>query len=137
MHRGYLKTGAILGALSVALGAFAAHKLKEMVDADAVSIFETGVRYQFYHVFALLAVGVLYMNFKSRVLKWAGIFFIAGILLFSGSLYLLTYIHASGIEGMKWVGPITPLGGVCFIAGWILLFVAIASGDKRLPAGQS
>lgn len=132
MHKGYLKTGAILGALSVALGAFAAHKLKEMVDADAVAIFETGVRYQFYHVFALLAVGILYLNFAGKALKWAGIFFILGIILFSGSLYLLTYIHASGIEGMKWVGPVTPLGGVCFITGWILLFVAMASGNKQL-----
>ncbi len=132
MHKGFLKAGAIIGALSVALGAFAAHKLKEMVDPEAVAIFETGVRYQFYHVFALLAVGILYLNFKSRSLKWAGILFIAGIILFSGSLYLLTYIHASDIEGMKWVGPITPLGGVCFIVGWILLFVAVASTNKKI-----
>lgn len=136
MHRGYLKTGAILGALSVAMGAFAAHKLKEMVDPEAVAIFETGVRYQFYHVFALLAVGILGMYYKNKSLKWAGIMFIAGTVLFSGSLYLLTYIHASGVEGMKWVGPITPLGGVCFIAGWILLFVSVASYDKELPASQ-
>lgn len=137
MYRGYLKTSAVLGALSVVLGAFAAHKLKEIADADAVAIFETGVRYQFYHVFALLAVGILSMYYKSKSLKWSGILFIAGIILFSGSLYLLTYIHTAGIEGMKWVGPITPLGGVCFIAGWILLFIAVASGDKRLTAGQS
>lgn len=125
MHRGYLKTAAILGALSVAMGAFAAHKLKEMVAADAVAIFETGVRYQFYHVFALLAVGVLYLNFRKNLLRWAGIFFIAGIILFSGSLYLLTYIHAANIPDMKWVGPVTPVGGLCFIVGWILLFVAV------------
>lgn len=137
MHRGYLKTGAILGALSVALGAFAAHKLKEIVDPDAVAIFETGVRYQFYHVFALLAVGILYLNFKKSTLRWAGIFFIVGITLFSGSLYLLTYIHASEIQNMKWVGPLTPLGGVCFIVGWLLLCVAVGSGSNKISTTPS
>lgn len=131
MHKGYLKTAAILGALSVAMGAFAAHKLKEMVAADAVAIFETGVRYQFYHVFALMAVGVLYLYFKKNILKWAGIFFIAGIILFSGSLYILTYVRAANIPDMKWVGPVTPLGGLCFIVGWVLLFFSIGSGKEK------
>lgn len=131
MHRGYLKTAALLGALSVAMGAFAAHKLKEIVDPDAVNIFETGVRYQFYHVFALIAVGILYSNFKKSVVKWSGIFFIAGIILFSGSLYALTYVHASNLTGMKWIGPVTPLGGLCFIIGWILLFAGILQDSRE------
>ncbi len=131
MHRGYLKTAALLGALSVAMGAFAAHKLKEIVDPDAVNIFETGVRYQFYHVFALIAVGILYSNFKNSVMKWSGIFFIAGIILFSGSLYALTYVHVSNLTGMKWIGPVTPLGGLCFIIGWILLFAGILQDSRE------
>lgn len=131
MHRGYLKTAALLGALSVAMGAFAAHKLKEIVDPDAVNIFETGVRYQFYHVFALIAVGILYSNFKKSVMKWSGIFFIAGIILFSGSLYALTYVHVSNLTGMKWIGPVTPLGGLCFIIGWILLFAGILQDSRE------
>ena len=122
MHRGFLKTAAILGALSVALGAFAAHSLKESVSDYAVSIFETGVRYQFYHVFALLLTGIFYVNFTNKMLEWAGRLFIAGIILFSGSLYILTFIKAAVKPGYDWIGAITPLGGLCFIAGWLCLF---------------
>lgn len=121
MHKGYLKTATLLGALSVALGAFAAHSLKEAVSPDVLMIFETGVRYQFYHVFALLAVAILYKEFPVKAILWAGKLFIAGIILFSGSLYLLTFLKGSGIENMNWVGAITPFGGLCFISGWISL----------------
>ena len=115
MHKGFIKTAAALGLLSVALGAFAAHALKESISDYAVNIFETGVRYQFYHVFALLAAGILYKEFPNRFIKWAGIFFIAGIILFSGSLYILTYIKGSVMPGYKWIGAITPVGGLFFI----------------------
>ena len=125
MHKGFLRTAALLGALSVALGAFAAHTLKEILPADVLQIFETGVRYQFYHVFALLAAGILYANFPGKVLQWAGRLFIAGIILFSGSLYVLCYVKYAGLP-LLWLGAITPLGGLAFIIGWILLFVAIS-----------
>jgi uncharacterized membrane protein YgdD (TMEM256/DUF423 family) len=125
MHKTYLKTAAFLGALSVLLGAFAAHKLKTLVSDVAVNTFETGVRYQFYHVFALLAVGVLYANYPNKLLKAAGWLFIAGIVFFSGSLYLLTYKEAAVLPGLKWVGPITPIGGAFFIAGWVCLALGI------------
>jgi len=128
MHRSFLKTAALLGALSVILGAFAAHKLKEMFTPDNLSTFETAVRYQFYHVFALLAVGILYANFPSAKMRWAGYLFIAGIILFSGSLYLLCYIKYSGVVGLNWVGAITPFGGAAFISGWLMLFAAIWKG---------
>lgn len=131
MHRGFLKTAALLGALSVALGAFAAHSLKEMVSEAALGIFETAVKYQFYHVFALLAVGILYTYGKQKLLKWSGIFFIIGMIFFSGSLYLLTWIKTADVSGMNWVGPITPLGGFCFIIGWILLFAGIPKLPKK------
>lgn len=125
MHRGFLKTAAILGALSVVLGAFAAHALKQSVSDYAVGIFETGARYQFYHVFALLATGVLYNSFKSKLIIWSGILFIAGMVLFSGSLYALALIKAAVSPGYDWVGAITPVGGLFFIAGWLLLFLGI------------
>jgi uncharacterized membrane protein YgdD (TMEM256/DUF423 family) len=125
MHKGYLKTAALLGALSVAMGAFAAHTLKATVSDYALTIFETSVRYQFYHVFALLIAGMLYKEFPGKLLKWSGTFFIAGIILFCGSLYLLTAIKAAEINGYNWIGAITPLGGLCFIAGWVYLFMGI------------
>lgn len=126
MHKAFLKTAALLGALTVILGAFAAHKLKELFAPDNLSVFETAVRYQFYHVFALLAVGILYANFPSAKMRWAGYLFIAGIILFSGSLYLLCYLKYSQVAGLNWVGAITPVGGAAFIGGWIMLFMAIA-----------
>jgi uncharacterized membrane protein YgdD (TMEM256/DUF423 family) len=126
MHKGFIKIAAILGALSVALGAFAAHTLKQHISEDAVNIFETGVRYQFYHVFALLATGILYRDFYTRLIKWAGLFFILGIILFSGSLYLLTYIKGTEIQAYNWVGAITPFGGLSFILGWIFLFAGLS-----------
>jgi uncharacterized membrane protein YgdD (TMEM256/DUF423 family) len=125
MHKGFIKTAAILGALSVVLGAFAAHSLKGKISDYAISIFETGVRYQFYHVFALLALGILYGEFKNKFIRWAGIFFITGIVLFSGSLYALMYIKGAVIPGYNWVGAITPIGGLLLILGWIFLFVGV------------
>ena len=126
MHKGYLKTATILGALSIALGAFAAHTLKNTISDYALGIFETAVRYQFYHVFALLFTGILFKEFPGKLLKWSGIFFIAGIILFSGSLYILTAIKAAVVPGYNWVGAITPVGGLCFIGGWICLFLGIS-----------
>lgn len=131
MHKGFIKTAAILGALSVALGAFAAHALKEKLSPDAVSIFETGVRYQFYHVFALLAAGMLYGQFPNKFVRWSGILFIAGIILFSGSLYILTYFKGSGIQDYNWLGAITPVGGLAFIFGWIFLFLGLTKTTKQ------
>lgn len=125
MHKGFLKTAALLGALSVALGAFAAHGLKKILPPEDLQIFETAVRYQFYHVFALLAAGILYAAFPGKLMQWAGRFFISGIILFSGSLYFLCYVKYSQLN-LNWVGAITPFGGTCFIAGWLLLFGAVA-----------
>ncbi len=125
MHKGYLRTAAFLGALSVALGAFGAHGLKQIVDEHSLSIFETAVRYQFYHVFALALVAVLYKEFKNNLIEWAGFLFILGTLFFSGSLYLLTFKTVINLGGLNWVGPITPIGGVFFIAGWVCLLLGV------------
>lgn len=102
--------------LGVSLGAFAAHGLKGKLAADMLVVFETAVRYHMYHALALLAVA----NFapRERAFVWAGDFYVAGIVLFSGSLYALA------ISGVKWLGAITPLGGLCFLLGHALLAVA-------------
>jgi len=128
MHKGYLKTAALLGALSVALGAFGAHGLKKLVPAETVSTFETGVRYQFYHVFALLVVAILFSTYSQRWLTNAAICFITGIILFSGSLYVLTALQATETVGLTGIGAITPIGGVFFIAGWLCMFRALVAG---------
>ncbi len=129
MHKGFIKTSAIAGALSVMLGAFAAHGLKNLLSADNLQIFETAVRYQFYHVFALLAVGMLYKEFRGKLMNWAGRFFIAGMILFSGSLYLLCYVKHNEIP-LNWLGAITPFGGAAFIAGWLFLFLAVIKKNQ-------
>jgi uncharacterized membrane protein YgdD (TMEM256/DUF423 family) len=124
MHKWFLMSGSLLGALSVALGAFAAHGLRQIVPPETVAIFETGVRYQFYHVFALLAVAILYEKFPGALLRWAGNCFQIGILLFSGSLYLLTALKSADGSIVQKIGFITPFGGLFFIAGWILMLFA-------------
>ncbi len=126
MHKFFLVAGSLLGALSVALGAFGAHSLKKIVSPEAVSTFETGVRYQFYHTFALLLIAVLYEKFPNKWLVWAGNSFLAGMLLFSGSLYLLSLLNASNNVGLRKIGIITPFGGLFFIAGWLLLMWGVS-----------
>lgn len=118
-------TAVILGALSVGLGAFGAHGLKQLVPPETVASFDTGVRYQFYHVFALIATAILYEKFPGKMLRWAGNCFLTGILLFSGSLYLLTFLKATDTVGLNGIGIITPIGGVFFIVAWLMLFFAI------------
>jgi uncharacterized membrane protein YgdD (TMEM256/DUF423 family) len=127
MNKNFLSIAALLGALSVVLGAFAAHKLKEIVSPDAVAVFETGVRYQFYHVFALLMVALLSEKFSNKWMIWAGNCFITGIILFSGSLYLLTALKAAESLHLKFVGIITPVGGLFFIAGWLFLWIGVTA----------
>jgi len=127
MHKGFLRTAALLGALAVTLGAFGAHGLKTMVPPETVSTFETGVRYQFYHTFALLVIAILFEKFPHRNIRYAGVCFITGIVLFSGSLYALTLLQATNTVGLRGIGAITPIGGVFFIAGWIFLFLGIGS----------
>ena len=123
MHRWFLIAAALLGAFSVALGAFAAHGLRQVASADVVTTFETGVRYQFYHVFALLAAAILYERFPGRLMQWAGNCFQLGILLFSGSLYLMTALKVADTSGAEKIGVITPVGGLFFIVGWMLMLI--------------
>ena len=104
------------GFLAVALGAFAAHVLRDTLDQQLLGTFQTAAQYHMYHSLALLGVGVLCTQFPAASqLRWSGYLFLLGILLFSGSLYLLA------ITGTRWLGAITPLGGVAFLGGWACL----------------
>ena len=118
MHKPFFITAAILGALTVAMGAFGAHALKAIVPTEALAIYETAVRYQFYHVFALAITAILYEKYPNQSLINACACFIVGMAFFSGSLYILTIKAATGIEWLKYVGPFTPAGGLFFSAGW-------------------
>ena len=122
MSRSILSTAAILGALAVILGAFGAHGLKSLVPPESVSTFETGVRYHMYHVFALLAIGLLSIHYPVLPMKRAAQCFLVGMLLFSGSLYLLTLLKATDTVGLSSIGLITPIGGLFLVAGWLFLF---------------
>ena len=125
MNKNFLSIAALLGALSVALGAFAAHKLRDIAGPDTVAIFETGVRYQFYHVFALLMVALLSERISNKWMIWAGNCFIMGIILFCGSLYALTALRIADSTHLTLAGIATPIGGVFFIVGWIFLWLGV------------
>jgi uncharacterized membrane protein YgdD (TMEM256/DUF423 family) len=123
MNKNFLVIAAFMGALAVMLGAFGAHALKTMLPGDqsqSLATFETAVRYQFYHVFALALTGILYAGYPNKSLKAAGQLFIIGTIFFSGSLYILTYSAVTGAS-LQWAGPVTPLGGIMLIIGWICL----------------
>lgn len=114
----WVRLGSIGMFLAVALGAFGAHALRQRLSTEMLSIFETGVRYQFYHALALLAVAWLSERHPGNLVQASGWAFTLGIVIFSGSLYLLS------ATGVRWLGAITPIGGLAFLAGWALLFLA-------------
>ncbi len=114
-----IQLSALSGFLSVALGAFGAHGLKNRLSEEMMAIYHTAVHYQFLHTLALLAVGILIQQWgKSILLTLSAAGFLSGIIIFSGSLYLLSF------TGIRWLGAITPIGGVAFLAGWASLFIA-------------
>jgi uncharacterized membrane protein YgdD (TMEM256/DUF423 family) len=116
----FLALGAAAAALGVVLGAFGAHALKARLGADMLSVWQTGVQYHLWHALGIVAVGILAFHLPgSAPLKWAGWLMLAGIVLFSGSLYILA------ASGVRWVGAITPFGGGCFIAGWLVVAYAV------------
>ena len=115
MDRVFFLLGSCSGFLAVTLGAFGAHGLKDRLGPDMLAIFEVGVRYQMYHALALLAVAWAFTRWPGPGVKSAGWLFVAGTVIFSGSLYLLS------LTGARWLGAITPLGGLAFMAGWLCL----------------
>lgn len=118
MLRGFLMLAAFFGFTGVGLGAFAAHGLKSRLTPEYLTIFHTGVTYQLVHTLALLGVALLTTQIPGRLLTWAGASFAIGILLFSGSLYVLT------LTGISKLGIVTPFGGLAFLAGWLCLGLA-------------
>ncbi len=125
MARFFVGVAGALGALGVAAGAFAAHGLRAHLAPRMLEVFETGARYQMYHALALLAVGLLLTRRSHSALTVAGWLFAAGVVLFSGSLYLLA------VTGARWLGAITPAGGLAFIAGWLMLAWGGWRGEER------
>jgi uncharacterized membrane protein YgdD (TMEM256/DUF423 family) len=115
MDRLFFSLGAVFAMIAVAAGAFGAHALRERLGPEYLAVFETAARYQMYHALALLAVAWAVNRWPGPLLTWAGWLFMVGIVLFSGSLYALA------LTGARWLGAVTPLGGVAFLAGWVCL----------------
>lgn len=123
MNKFLIQSGAILGALGVALGAFGAHALKDMLTAsNRLDTFETAVKYQFYHALALILVGILSQNFTVKTMNYSGLSMLIGTIIFSGSLYVICF------TGIKAFGAIAPIGGTLMIVGWVLLFWSVFKG---------
>ncbi len=113
--KNWIILGASLAGLAVILGAFGAHGLKSKVSPADLAIFETGVRYHMYHALGLILLGILGFHYSGNVIQLPAVLLSVGILIFSGSLYILV------VGGVRWMGAITPIGGLCLIAGWLLL----------------
>jgi len=124
VRRWFIGSGAVAGFLAVALGAFGAHALRARLAPEALASFETGVRYQMYHALALIAVGLLAERNPRQALRLSGWSFVAGMLLFSGSLYALA------LSGVRSLGAITPFGGVAFLVGWLALLRAVVERPR-------
>ncbi|MGH7631412.1 MAG: DUF423 domain-containing protein [Gemmatimonadales bacterium] len=123
MERLFVTLGAVSGFIAVGAGAFGAHALRARLAPDLLTVFETAARYQMYHALALIAVAWVVSRSPGGPAAWAGWLFVGGMIVFSGSLYLLA------LTGIRWLGAVTPLGGACFLAGWLCL----ALGAARAP----
>ena len=118
-----MSVAATYGLVAVLLGAFAAHGLKEVLSASSLASWQTGVTYQMTHALVLLVIGLWLRQGGSNLVKVAGVLFAIGVLVFSGSIYALVLLQVS------WLGPVTPLGGLCLIAGWGCMLVAAAQSE--------
>jgi len=122
MDRLFFSIGALSALLSVAAGAFGAHALRARLSPEYLAVFETAARYQMYHALSLLAVAWAVGRWPGSLPQWAGWLFVAGTVLFCGSLYALA------LTGVRWLGAITPLGGIAFLVGWLCLFLSARRG---------
>lgn len=114
---------AVFGLSAVMLGAFGAHALKDKITPEKLASYETGVRYQIIHAVVLLVVALLLGQADSSLLRWSGHLMVTGVVLFSFSIYLLALRDMLGIASWRWLGPVTPAGGLCLIAGWLTLLI--------------
>ena len=131
MNKSLIRLGSLLAALAVILGAFGAHGLEGNIQPEMISTFETGVRYHFYHALAILLTAGLAPYAHTKRLRVAGSLFGLGILLFSGSIYLLATRELFPSVPLNWLGPVTPMGGLVFIIGWGFLFWATLSNKQN------
>jgi uncharacterized membrane protein YgdD (TMEM256/DUF423 family) len=120
----WITIGSFSGAISVLLGAFGAHAMKGKFSDEYLGVFETGVRYQFIHALAILAVAMVAARIDGVYIRWAGYLFLTGSVIFSGSLYALV------LTGQRWLGMITPVGGIALVAGWILLGISTMTSGR-------
>ena len=125
------KINLFLGMISVILGAFAAHSLKSQIEPEQIITFQTGVRYQFMHVFAGLFAYLYYKQYPHKLINIGAWFFLIGIGLFSGSLYLLSCRNILNIEHWNFLGPLTPIGGLCFVIGWLMILFASFNSKSK------
>jgi uncharacterized membrane protein YgdD (TMEM256/DUF423 family) len=125
MRKKFFTTASIMGALAVFLGAFGTHLLKKLVPPNIFEAYETAIRYQFYHCFAILFIGFLYQKFRVKQFVWAGHCFVIGVIFFCGSLYALTLISVGKSDKIDALGAITPLGGIFLLAGWVLMLIGV------------
>lgn len=130
MKKSIVLFASISGALAVILGAMAAHALKEILSTEHIQVFETAARYQMYHSIVLLVIGFLFDKINHKLLQTAVYCFMAGILFFSGSLYFLSTTEITHFSNLRWLGPITPIGGLLFIIGWLLTGIAAYKSKK-------
>jgi uncharacterized membrane protein YgdD (TMEM256/DUF423 family) len=128
MKRRSILIAAVTGALAVVLGAFGAHSLREVLSAEKVATWNTGVEYQFYHTFAILLVVALADTIGARRSLTITYLFLAGMICFSGSIYLLATREATGMDWVLALGPVTPIGGLLFITGWVVMLLSVMKG---------
>lgn len=131
MQKNKIVVGALLAALANALGAFGAHALKQVASEATLATFETAVKYQFYHAVGILLLVACSPYIQLKWLNYSYRLFVAGTIIFCGSLYLLTYTRVHLSSPWNWLGAITPLGGLCFIAGWLALAFAAIKNENR------
>jgi len=137
MQRTFFRTAALVAMISVMLGAFGAHALKEHLSEQSLDSFQTATTYMMTHAFALFIVGMMYRHYKKKTMVWSGNFFVMGIIMFSGSIYLRLALSYLGFEKLAIVNFVTPVGGLMFILGWLMLFVTIPAREHKEKVAQS
>ncbi len=133
-HRKFVRIGFLLAALSIILGAFGSHLLKKFLDQAALDTFEIGIRYQMFHALALIVLGISHRKFSVSRLNIALWLMVVGVIIFSGSLYALSTRSIWGSDDFKFIGAITPLGGLSFILAWLILFFGGFSNNEKFTA---